>query len=75
MVAPVLSWILRHRARLAVIYGIAPAPALAGERFAAGTPELRVPSVEETAGSDRPGVLQRRANGQVVVRPVPRRVA
>ena len=75
MVAPVLSWILRHRARLAVIYGIAPAPTLAGERFAAGVAELRVPPAEETAGTDRPGVLQRRARGQVVVRPMPRRVA
>jgi hypothetical protein len=75
MVAPVLSWILRHRARLAVIYGIAPAPPLAGARFAAGVPELGVPPAEETAASDRPGVLRRSAGGGVVVRPMPRRVA
>lgn len=70
-----LSWILRHRARLAVIYGLAPTPPLAGARFAAGASEVRVPPAEETAGDDRPGVLRRRARGQVVVRPMPRRVA
>ncbi|HVS18178.1 MAG TPA: hypothetical protein VMT18_06230, partial [Planctomycetota bacterium] len=65
----------RHRARLAVIYGLAPAPPLAGARFAAGLPELRVPPTEETAAGERPGVLRRGTRGQVVVRPMPRRVA
>jgi hypothetical protein len=69
----VLSWILRHRARLAVIYGLAPLPPLAGRRFAAASDADWEPAEGDAAA--RPGVLRRRARGQVELRPMPRRVA
>lgn len=69
-----LSWILRHRSRLAVIYGVAQTPPLAGERFAAAR---GAPAGEPDADGApaRPGVLRRRAGGEVELRPMPRRVA
>lgn len=69
-----LSWILRHRSRLAVIYGLAPTPPLAGERFADGHGTHPVEPDPESA-PPRPGVLRRRAGGALELRPMPRRVA
>jgi len=69
----VLSWILRHRTRLAVIYGLAPLPPLAGRRFAALPDAAWEPALGAEAA--RPGVLRRLARGQVELRPMPRRVA
>ena len=68
-----LSWILRHRTRLSVIYGLAPLPPLAGRRFAAVQGEAWEPALGSEAA--RPGVLRRLARGQVELRPMPRRVA
>lgn len=69
-----LSWIFRHRARLQVIYGRVEGPPLAGERFrVAGQAVAALPA----AGPDpaAPGELRLRRDGQVEIRPMPRRVA
>jgi hypothetical protein len=70
----VLSWILRHRSRLTVIYGAAPTPPLAGERFASARPAT-AGEPEAPQAPSRPGVLRRRAGGELELRPMPRRVA
>lgn len=63
-----LSWIFRHRARLAAIYGMAQAPALPGARLAeTKTEQPRWSSV------DKPGHLVRRG-ARVELRPMPPRV-
>ena len=68
-----LSWILRHRTRLTVIYGLAPLPPLAGRRFAAAPDAAWEPA--DGGEAVRHGVLRRLARGQVELRPMPRRVA
>lgn len=70
-----LSWILRHRVRLAVIYGLAPTPPLAGRRFSARPLAARDAGSGPTGEPEHRGLLRRRARGQVELRPMPRRLA
>jgi len=64
-----LSWIFRHRARLAAIYGAVPAPQLAGERFLA--PDSP-PSPIRRARNLRPGEWRGRG-ARLEIRPMARR--
>jgi hypothetical protein len=66
-----LSWIFRNRRRLRVIYGVAPAPTLAGPRF--GSVEAATAALEQ-GGKPRPGEV-RVLSRHVVIRPMPPRIA
>lgn len=63
-----LSWIFRHRQRLAAIYGMVQAPALPGVRFSTERQPKAPLSVV-----DRPGNLVRRGR-HLELRPMPPRV-
>jgi hypothetical protein len=66
-----LSWIFRHRARLAPIYGAVEAPPLAGNRFA--TPSA-LPVLARRGRKLRPGEWRGRG-ARLEIRPMARRVA
>jgi hypothetical protein len=81
------SWVFRHRARLRVIYGLGPAPALPSveapaEQPAEPAPEPLAEDAEEHSSSRKmrtrkhrltPGTLARRGRW-VLFAPMPRRV-
>lgn len=65
-----LSWIFRHRERLATIYGMVQAPPLAGKRLETAEPPRIAPAGQRV----RPGSLARRSRGVIELAPMPPRV-
>ena len=63
-----LSWIFRHRQRLAAIYGMVQAPALPGARM-----QQKDSALVASGALKRPGHLTRRGRN-VELRPMPPRV-
>jgi hypothetical protein len=75
------TWLLRHRARLRLIYGLSAPPASAPEvreeepqREPAGEPRQRVRRLRGAKRRPAPGTLQRRSS-YVLLAPMPRKSA